>query len=77
MCACYFSLGLLITVFLLLNFFVLSFQIDYPDVQVMKSGQRQQCNNNIDRVIDYDHHEGTRPIRRMNSDSVVEQVRKY
>jgi len=43
----------------------------------MKSGQRQQCNNNIDRVIDYDHHEGTRPIRRMNSDSVVEQVRKY
>jgi hypothetical protein len=58
---------------LLLNLFVLSFQIDYPDVQVMKSGQRQQCNNNID----YDHHEGTRPIRRMNSDSVVEQVRKY
>ena len=44
--------------------------IDYPDVQVMKSGQRQQCNNNID----YDHHEGTRPIRRMNSDSVVEQL---
>ncbi|XP_063444363.1 rap guanine nucleotide exchange factor 6-like isoform X7 [Mytilus trossulus] len=46
--------------------------IDYPDVQVMKSGHsRQSCN---DRVIEFDHQEGTRPIRRMNSDSVVEQL---
>lgn len=38
----------------------------------MKSGHsRQSCN---DRVIEFDHQEGTRPIRRMNSDSVVEQV---
>ncbi|CAC5366729.1 RAPGEF2 [Mytilus coruscus] len=46
--------------------------IDYPDVQVMKSGHsRQSCN---DRVIEFDHQEGTKPIRRMNSDSVVEQL---
>ncbi|XP_033756431.1 rap guanine nucleotide exchange factor 6-like isoform X5 [Pecten maximus] len=44
--------------------------IDYPDVQVMKSGQRQACNSvNIDRYID-DHYEGR--MRRMHSDGSVE-----
>ncbi|XP_021348184.1 rap guanine nucleotide exchange factor 6-like isoform X9 [Mizuhopecten yessoensis] len=44
--------------------------IDYPDVQVMKSGQRQACNSvNIDRYID-DHYESR--MRRMHSDGSVE-----
>ncbi|XP_069123814.1 rap guanine nucleotide exchange factor 6-like isoform X8 [Argopecten irradians] len=44
--------------------------IDYPDVQVMKSGQRQACNSvNIDRYID-EHYEGR--MRRMHSDGSVE-----
>lgn len=56
--------------YLKLNVVFVYFQIDYPDVQVMKPGSRGgPCNTvNLDRLPPYDSQDDVR-MRRMNSDT--------
>ena len=54
------------------------FQIDYPDVQIMRPGSRSSHNsgmNNIDKILALDHEDVKMGRGRYHSDSSTEQVR--